>query len=144
MVMGYTNTYFVKLMDRLYVRYGQITPGDLMQNQEYMHTMYNVKYPIDILFDQIKTGQEFAVAGNSPFLITIWQTWASQKFCRCKNIHMHLARGRVSRQIIRREYGSSLISRNPTWTDKTSSRSMERQAMEVTTTSSTDRWRMPS
>ena len=135
--MGYTNTYFVKLMDRLYVRYGQITPGELMQNQEYMHTMYNVKYPIDILFDQIKMGHEFSVAGNSPFLITIWQIWASQKFCRCKNIHMHIACGRVSQQIIGCGYGSSQIYRKPTCTDNTSSRSIERQDMEVPTTSST-------
>ena len=35
-VMGYTNKSCVELMDCLYVRYGQITPGNLMQNKEEM------------------------------------------------------------------------------------------------------------
>ena len=42
-----------------------------MQNQEDMQGMYNVEDPINILFDQIDTGQEFAVEGNSPF--SDWQ-----------------------------------------------------------------------
>ena len=33
MAMGYVNKYFVGLMDWMYVRYGQITPGYLMRNQ---------------------------------------------------------------------------------------------------------------
>ena len=57
MVMGYVNKYFVGLMDWMYVRYGQITPGDLMQNQEEMQASYNVKDSIVIIFYHIKTGQ---------------------------------------------------------------------------------------
>ena len=38
-----------------------------MQNQEEIQATYNVKNPIDILFYQIDTGQESAVAGTSPF-----------------------------------------------------------------------------
>ena len=33
-VMGYANMSIVELMDWLYMRYKQIMPGDLMQNQE--------------------------------------------------------------------------------------------------------------
>ena len=56
-VMGYANKSFVDLMDWMYVRYGQITPGEKMQNQEEMQATYNVKDPINILFYQIETGQ---------------------------------------------------------------------------------------
>ena len=67
MVMGYANKSFVELMDWLYVRYDQIMPGYLMQNQENMKATYDVKDPIHILFDQIEMGYKFAVAGNPPF-----------------------------------------------------------------------------
>ena len=50
MVVGYTNKSLVELMDWLFMWYGQITPGDLMQNLEEMQVMYNVEYTIDILF----------------------------------------------------------------------------------------------
>ena len=56
-MMGYANNSFVKLMYCMYVRYGQITPGDLMQNQEEMQASYNVKDSIVIIFYHIKTGQ---------------------------------------------------------------------------------------
>ena len=36
MVMGYANKSFVEVMDCMYLRYGHITPGDLLQNQEDM------------------------------------------------------------------------------------------------------------
>ena len=34
MGMGYANKYFLELMDWLYVRYVQITPVELVRNQE--------------------------------------------------------------------------------------------------------------
>ena len=34
-----------------------------------MQTMYNVKDPINILVDQIETGKDFSIAGNSPFSV---------------------------------------------------------------------------
>ena len=67
MVMGYANKSFLELMDWLYVKYGHITAGDLLKNKEDMQATYTVKDPIELLFDQIETGQESAVAGNSPF-----------------------------------------------------------------------------
>ena len=65
--MGYTNKYFVKLMNWMYVRYGQIKPGDLIRNHEQIQVTYNVEDTIEILFDQIETGQKIAVVGTSPF-----------------------------------------------------------------------------
>ena len=44
--------------------HGQITPRYLTRNQEKMQSTYNVEYSIEILFDQIDTGQEFAIARN--------------------------------------------------------------------------------
>ena len=32
-----------------------------------MQAMYNVKDPIEIMFDQMDIGQEFEIAGNLPF-----------------------------------------------------------------------------
>ena len=43
MLMGYANKSFVELTEWLYVRYRQITPGDLMKNQYEMQATYNVK-----------------------------------------------------------------------------------------------------
>ena len=57
MVMGYANNYFVNMMEWMYAWCGQITPGDLMRNQEEMQATYNFQDPINILFDQIKMGQ---------------------------------------------------------------------------------------
>ena len=57
MVMGYENKSFLYLMNWLYVSYVQIIPGDLISNQGEMQATYNVKYPIEILFVQMETGQ---------------------------------------------------------------------------------------
>ena len=67
MVMGYANKSFVDLMDWIYVRYVKIMPGELMHNQDEMRSTYNFKLPIEILFNQMQMGQEFAISGNSPF-----------------------------------------------------------------------------
>ena len=71
MVMVYAKMSFVEFMDCLYLRYGHITPGDLMRNKEDMQGTYNAEDPINIMFDQIDIGQEFAVERNSQF--SDWQ-----------------------------------------------------------------------
>ena len=53
MVMGYARKPFVKIMDWMYIRYGQIIPGYLIRNQEKMQATYNVEDQTDILFDRI-------------------------------------------------------------------------------------------
>ena len=97
MVMGYANKSFVKRMDWLYIKYGHIIPGDLMRDQEEIQVTYNVEYSIKILFDQIETGQEFAVVGNSSFSDRQMEEMGSQKLWQLMNIHMRIACGRVSR-----------------------------------------------
>ena len=67
MVLGYTIKSLMELMDCIYVRYGQIAPRGLMRNQDEMKVTYNAEYPIEILFDQMDTGQELAIAGNTTF-----------------------------------------------------------------------------
>ena len=42
MVMGCAKKSFVELMEWLYVRYGKIMPGEIMQNQDKMQATYNV------------------------------------------------------------------------------------------------------
>ena len=54
MVMGYDNKSFVEFMSWLHVWYSQIMPRDLIMNQEKMQATYNIKDPIEILFDQIE------------------------------------------------------------------------------------------
>ena len=65
--MGNGNKYFVEFMDQLYVIYGKITPGDLMKKQYTMQAAYQVEETIEIISNQIDMGQEFTIAGNSPF-----------------------------------------------------------------------------
>ena len=58
---------FIELMDCLYLQYSQITPVDLMQNEEETQETYNAEDTTNILFYQIETGQELLVSGNSSF-----------------------------------------------------------------------------
>ena len=46
MMMEYDNNYFVGQMYWLYVKYGQITPGYLMINQDKIQATYNIEVPI--------------------------------------------------------------------------------------------------
>ena len=48
-------------MYMLYISYGQITLVDLMKNQDEMQVTYNFKDPVEILFDLMEMGQEFAL-----------------------------------------------------------------------------------
>ena len=56
MMIRYANKFFVELMDWLYIRYGQITPGYLIKKKEYTQATYNVEDPTKILFLNIETG----------------------------------------------------------------------------------------
>ena len=65
--MGYTNKTFVELMGSIYMCYGKITPGELMENKDTMQALYHVEEPIEIFFYNIEMKQEFRIAGNHPF-----------------------------------------------------------------------------
>ena len=54
-------------MDWIYVRYVQITPRDLMRNQDKIQATYKAEELIEILFNQMETGQEFTMTRNTPF-----------------------------------------------------------------------------
>ena len=58
MVVRYANKYFVEMMNWIYDRYGQITPGDLMNNQNEIQATYNIGDLIEIMFDQMYKVQE--------------------------------------------------------------------------------------
>ena len=66
-ITGYNNKTFTDLMDCIYIHYGQITPRKLMKNQEMMQASYHKEGIIEIIFDHIKTIQEFAIAGYFTF-----------------------------------------------------------------------------
>ena len=57
LVVGYTNNTFLEQMEWLDIHYGKIMTVDIMNNQDKMQALYHVGYPIEIFFDQIKTGQ---------------------------------------------------------------------------------------
>ena len=62
LIMGFAKNTLVEQMDWLYTCYGKITLRDLMKNQDKMQTSYHVEEAIEILFDEINTGQEFLIA----------------------------------------------------------------------------------
>ena len=49
-----------------FTTYSNISLNDLRKNDATMNIEYDSNFPIDVLFDQIKNGIDFAVAGNSP------------------------------------------------------------------------------
>ena len=71
-----------------------------MWNQYNTQAMYNVEDWIEILFDQMKMEQEFAIAGNLPFSDTHLADMGLQKSKWHMNIHMSIACGRVLQLMI--------------------------------------------
>ena len=65
--IGYANVSTKELLAHLFTTYGQINGGDLRKNEEVMNTPYDVNLPIEVLFDQIEDGMDYADAGNHPF-----------------------------------------------------------------------------
>ena len=64
---GYSNVTTMGLLTHLYNTYGSITSMDLEQNDIRMKTQYDPTQPIEVLFNQIETAQEFAEAANNPY-----------------------------------------------------------------------------
>ncbi len=65
--IGYANVSTKELLAHLFKTYGQINGGDLRKNEEVMNTPYDVNLPIEVLFNQIEDGMDYADAGNHPF-----------------------------------------------------------------------------
>ena len=51
----------------LYIRYGKVMPSEIMNNQGTMQSMYKIEDPVEIIFNQIEVGKEFAIVVNSTF-----------------------------------------------------------------------------
>ena len=64
--IGYANVTTKQLLAHLFTSYGNITSGDLRQNDVKMNMAYDVNMPIEVLFDQIEDGMDYAAAGNNP------------------------------------------------------------------------------
>ena len=64
---GYQNVTAIRLLTHLYATYGTISSWDLEQNDAEMKQPYDPTQPIETLFDQIETAQEFATAANTPY-----------------------------------------------------------------------------
>ena len=54
-------------MTHLFTTYGKISGNDLRLNAVKMNTAYNVNLPIEVLFDQVKDGMDYANACSHPF-----------------------------------------------------------------------------
>ena len=115
--MNYAKILFVKLMDWICVRCDQITPGDLMKNQDKMQATYNIKFPIEILFDQMEMGQEFAITGNYPFYdqhladMGITQIFATQEYTHEHHMWNSIAENDITRVCFKENLQSSYLDR---------------------------------
>ena len=65
--IGYANITTKALLTHLFTTYGKISGNDLRLNTVKMNTAYNVNLPIEVLFDQVEDGMEYADAGSHPF-----------------------------------------------------------------------------
>ena len=61
---GYVKVSPLALLDHLWTEYGTIDGSDLTQNEKRMKAPWNPPAPIENLFKQLKTGQEFAFKGS--------------------------------------------------------------------------------
>ena len=55
------------MIAHLYTNYGRITADTLTDNENKMKQDWDITTPIELLFDQIDEGQEYAAAGNEPY-----------------------------------------------------------------------------
>ena len=66
-ISGYSNVTTKQLLNHLYDRYGQLTPQDLKDNDDYLHQPYDATSPIENLFEQIETAQDIAMTAGAPY-----------------------------------------------------------------------------
>ena len=64
---GYTSVSTMNIITHLYDTYGQISDLDIDENERKMKQRYDPNQPIDVLFKQIESAEEYATTGNSPF-----------------------------------------------------------------------------
>lgn len=54
-----------QLIEHPYSTYGNITPEDIIKNDELMKTAYNPSQPVEVLFNQIEDAVDLAIAANA-------------------------------------------------------------------------------
>ena len=54
----------------MYAQYGAITPADLQENEDGNKKSYDANMPIEVLFDKIEDGAEFAENASDPYNAT--------------------------------------------------------------------------
>ena len=62
--IGYANITTKELLNHLFTTYGKISGNDLRVNDTRMNAPYNVNLPIEVLFNQMEEGMDYADAGN--------------------------------------------------------------------------------
>lgn len=67
---GYASLTTRQLLEHLCAQYGEITPADLQANEDGMKQSYDANMPIEVLFDQIEDGTEFAENTIDPYTAT--------------------------------------------------------------------------
>ena len=65
--IGYANTTTKDLLTHLFTTYGEISGNNLRLNAAKTNAAYNVNLPIEVLFDQVEDGMDYADAGSHPF-----------------------------------------------------------------------------
>jgi hypothetical protein len=66
-IMGYANTTTLQILSHLYTTYGNISPTDLIENDERMKKPYDPSQPIECLFDQFEDAVDLAAAANAAY-----------------------------------------------------------------------------
>jgi hypothetical protein len=66
-ITGFATISTRQLIEHLYRTYGNITPADLIENDERMKTTYDPSQPIEVLFDQIEDAVELADATSAAY-----------------------------------------------------------------------------
>ena len=65
--MGYANITTHQMLTHQYTTYVNITPDELIKNNDRLKTAYDVNQPIERLFEQIEDAVEYADAGHNPY-----------------------------------------------------------------------------
>ena len=65
--IGYANVSTKQILVHLFTTYRRISGNDLRRNEASMNMPYNVKLPIEVLFNQIEDVLDFVDAGSHPY-----------------------------------------------------------------------------
>ena len=67
---GYASLTTKQLLEHLYAQYGAIVLVNLLDGEDGMKAPYDASMPIEVLFDQIEDGIEFAENASDPYTAT--------------------------------------------------------------------------